>query len=245
MAILEVIEDLHASKKWKALRKGLKKELTSLRDLRDLQNQEKGLDAKQQGNALLQFKKAIKEKRKDEQKKIIKILNSIDFKKKEHAIRTLSEELYSRSKNSMSENRAREKTDKILLSRHHQFEQVASRAKINDPATLHRARIKFKKFRYTWEALEKLYPKKNETTGALKAIQNSLGQIQDHVVLIEFLIEFLVKNKKSHPDAEFLQFLHAVEIQHEESLLHFFSTREETLQKVHPDLGPIPLKIAA
>ncbi len=59
-------------------------------------------------------------------------------------------------------------------------EQIVS----NDPQTIHRFRVAFKKFRYTMEALQPLFPSiRKKDLKAMDAYQTRLGNIQDAEVL--------------------------------------------------------------
>jgi CHAD domain-containing protein len=66
----------------------------------------------------------------------------------------------------------------------------------SDPATVHRMRVAFKKFRYSVEALAPLLPKaSSKQLRAMKAFQDSMGDIQDSTVLLASIRTFARKKR--------------------------------------------------
>lgn len=249
ISLLDLVQELHFSKNSKKLRTRLKKVLSSLRDLRDLQNQEKTLQSKilpknktdsLKSSMLMDFRSALKRNLNLEKKKVKTYLNTININKQEVATQSLKDYLLTQANHADSEKRVQNHLKKILASRYMAFKTCARQAHPDSPETLHKTRIQFKKFRYTWEIFKTFYKNFNsrqeKIEAKLKEVQNLLGQIQDTTVLIQFIIEFLVEEKISHPDSEIFVFLRSVEKKQEESISQFFRSRKQSVLQFHPNL---------
>jgi len=89
------------------------------------------------------------------------------------------------------------------------FESVAARFRAIDPsnpATIHRTRVAFKKFRYMAEALQPMLPgATSRVTGQMRDYQARMGEIQDATVLRATLGKYLAKGKEPMPDAALIR----------------------------------------
>jgi len=234
ISLLDVLQEIKPSKQIKKLRKEFKGTLSLLRDLRDLQIQEKSLDKQLNPSVLVDFRKSLKKKKKAEQNYVQKYLNKIDLDQQSLAIQKLSEALVSKTGTPKIERSVQIRLRTILFSRYHQFEVAARNARPDSPPSLHKARIQFKKFRYTWEKLERVFPKDRNIEETMKSVQNALGQIQDSVVQIQFLLEFLAKQKQSQLDSEYVVVFRAIEKKGDEATSRFFADLKQTLFRIHP-----------
>ncbi len=245
LAILDIAEELHFTKQLFKLRKCLKSELDTLRNLRDYQGQEKSLlnDAVNLGK-IHDFLCELKRKRKHEEKRVKKYLNSEGIIKQGLIIQGLGEMLLEQSTNPILGKQAQHTFERLLVRHFKQLESRAHLADASDPISFHQIRIEFKKFRYTWDAMATLYPIPNDTLAKLKEFQKLLGGIQDSAVLLQLLYEYLVDCKKVHLDLEFFQFLRVTERKQDELISQFFSRRDEFLNEIRPGFLMTDLKVA-
>jgi CHAD domain-containing protein len=241
-ATLELVEwlwrghppDDEFSKVVRKLRKRLKQELGSLRDLRDFQAQEKAFDRRIQDSGLLAFHHSLQRGARKERRQVKRRLKSVHWHGQNKAIQAICARLKERGAEPLAEQRAKLNLERILGERYRRFERCANLANASAPATLHQARIEFKKFRYSWDALADLIPRSKSTEQCLKSLQEVLGGIQDSVVLSKLLIRSLVRMREERPSAMYLHYFHAAQRKLENEAETFFSRRHRLLDAVNP-----------
>ena len=231
---MDILIEPACSSETRKLRRQFKYALKLVRNLRDFQTQEKILQQKLKPTELPELKSWLKTSRKTEQRKIRGPLNEVPVNRQGRKILAIGETLVRMSENAQLEKKMRGKLEQILLSRFEAFETCAQQARAAVPDTLHKARIAFKKYRYTWDSLEPFFPRSENMDINLKSIQNFLGDIQDGVVLNTLLFKFLVDQKNSCPDLNFRRFLRNCEEQQEECGRDFEARRKHLIRSVHP-----------
>ncbi len=227
LAILDFLLEFQPTKTTRQLRKELKFELKLLRQLRDLQYQESDLKTRLRSNDLIEFKKFLKKMKKSEQKRVTSSLNSIRVQRQRQWIQNLSESLLAQSTLPKSEKNANLSLNHLKSQLLKEFERLTIRARAHDPMSIHRSRIALKKLRYTQEGLAPLFQVTNELRHAFKNHQKLLGNIQDAQVLIQLLLNYLVKEKIEKPSPVFMNFLRVVQ-KNQDTLIETFISRRET-----------------
>jgi len=96
--------------------------------------------------------------------------------------------------------------------------------RFDDPASIHRMRIAFKKFRYTAETLRPLLPLTDAQYGEMNAYQTLMGDIQDVEVLKAGLESFVRAKKKRRRDAALREAIGALAQRREEITRAFLAS---------------------
>ncbi len=238
ITLMDVVQELGARGEAARLRRRLKRELNCVRDLRDLQAQEKH-------TAPGAFRSQLRQWIKKEQLNVERYFARAAPKRQcLELVFGLSEDLVAQAKSELAEKRARPRLERLLLKRYRSFEVTSQRAHASLPLSFHRSRIEFKKFRYTWEVLAPLVPLSAATEIRLKALQDNLGEIQDTSVLITLLLRFLVSTGKPQPSPEFLRGLHQAEQRQDEAIAKFLAGRNRLLREVRPHPGSLRQRAA-
>ncbi|MEO5971592.1 MAG: CHAD domain-containing protein [Bdellovibrionia bacterium] len=237
VAIVDVTRELPFSLKTSKFRKDLKLVLDTVRDLRDLQNQEKELRSKLQSAELKKFQRQLTKQRKKEQKDVKNCLNTVNWKKQDRKYQALSKSLLEGAKNSTQMRQAEPTIQISLASQYQKVENSTHHAVASSPPTLHRARIEAKKYRYSLEATSKIYPVNSQIEDKMKTIQTVLGEIQDTTVLLTFLYEFLVEHKVTDPNSDLIRFIRSTEKRQDESIASFMSKRQQFLDQSRPNFA--------
>lgn len=192
IAVLNLLRALLPATNLKRIRQSLQKQLSRLSRLRDAQIQMQYLDELEP--TYPQVRGFRRELARRETRLIHQARKRIKFVKagkilRSHARRLISRplELNSASAGSGSAavlSQALERTFAKVLDRQRQLQA-------DDPATIHRLRVVFKKFRYAVESLESILPAINsQCLVELQEFQALLGQVQDFRVLRAGLKEF-------------------------------------------------------
>lgn len=197
IAATELLEGLEPPIPLDKLQKSLKDLQHSLRELRDLQVEEKRVASelpklKRMGDGAAEnFLKDLKKNEKNEKRSIKKELECFDcrFLKKQvdAIIRYLSrleklEPEFEKELEILALEHLRSQVRAVL----EKAKQVPSRSPA--PLPIHSVRIRFKHFRYAWELVHRKTDQKNERQ--LKKFQTLLGDIQDRQVLLSTLADF-------------------------------------------------------
>jgi CHAD domain-containing protein len=239
---LDLVQDLSSGSRktvdtanWvKKLRKQLKEELHSLRDLRDLQSQEKSFDRKLHDPLLVEFHHSLQLRIKKNQKTVKNYFRAVSLRKQQKLLKKIQDSILSYPTTASAKKSSKRRMTAIMLQRYQSFQRCAMKAQSSKPSSLHQARIEFKKFRYTWDALSPLFPRSKSTDHNIKSIQDLLGHIQDSVVSTELLIRYLIENQNSQPSPDYLQYLHNIHLSQVREAEYFLSHRHQLLAQVNP-----------
>ncbi|MGZ3689665.1 MAG: CHAD domain-containing protein, partial [Bdellovibrionota bacterium] len=232
LTLLTLLEDLGSAHVTRKTRKELKRTLDALKTLRDFQIQERSLGGARPHGELLAFQRALKQKRLREQKKVARFLRSARPGKTKRALAKIEAQ--------MEKPASDDRLFGILRRRYRSFAVRARRARAEDVAKLHQARIAFKKFRYTWDALSSAIPQAAATKKELKGVQNLLGEHQDLVVLEELLVDFEGERRRTtgYPAPELLQLLCETSEKQKALAAKFISSRSSFLDRLAPHERP-------
>ena len=207
IASLDLIEGLVHFKKIRPLRNHFKDHLHLLRDVRDLQVQVASLRGLRKEEVLSEFRAYLLKKRRAEKKIVQKSLKKIKLRKLLTELQEVRERLSFLTYDHLSEQKAENLLGHALKQEFNHLQSIAERVKISDPRTFHATRIQFKKYRYMSEVLESILPLSVAAKKKMKPIQTILGDIQDTVVMIQYLFSFLVDRGDTNPDSKFQRFL--------------------------------------
>lgn len=190
-AIVGLLREIHDSAALGTLGGLLKETQDCVRELHDLQVQEKRATKESPSERIAGFAEDLTKRRKRAQKRASKALRSVDAKKQARLIEHERRWFAARSKKIAFQKQCCS-TLKIALAAHaRRFKKKARRATMQDPRSVHSARIALKKLRYAAEALDLLFPMSKKTKRELKVVQKTLGNAQDAVVRGGMALDFL------------------------------------------------------
>jgi CHAD domain-containing protein len=223
IATLDLMEEIMETKKIRSLRKSLKRQLDSLRSLRDTQVQEKLL---RQDPALKGFVKFLQKRDRAEKKVVRKTLLRVRVSK-------LNDDLPRLGENPVFKNRSAQKRLVAVIRR--KFENLrdfSQKVIPTDARTVHATRIQFKKYRYASEALETAHLLRPQTKTNLKKLQDLLGDIQDATVLIKSLLSYLATQRR--PPSSAIIFLRGQEDRQKDLIAQFQRQKSQLISAVRP-----------
>jgi CHAD domain-containing protein len=192
MAALQLSEDVLGARRpqIEKIRKVLKSEIRSLSELRDFQVQIRDLKKVEKKGHRKPILKFLKKKSQGEARKAAIHLRG-RHKKIEEGLLRLHYELLA------TDQEVENTLFRHLSNLHEHLKAATQKAHVQDPSTVHRMRIEFKKFRYGREIMVPIIlPSLKEPRGLnqrLSHFQSVLGDIQDHDAMIETLELFLTK----------------------------------------------------
>jgi CHAD domain-containing protein len=160
------------------LRNSVKRELDLVRELRDLQVQEKRVKDE---SVLRALRRRIKTRRK---KLVRSIPNALSSKKL-----MKNRQRFARIESMIGETRPNDRD--LLLGEiaksYRELERRATEAESADLSTVHRLRIALRKYRYACETIQALAPVDESSSDHADRFQKALGDLQDDVVLLGML----------------------------------------------------------
>ena len=244
IATLDLIRNLIDLDETDRLRRQLKRQLHSLRDLRDFQVQEKLLKEDRESSPLNPVRKFLRKKRKTEEKTAIRCLRRVALGKQGTQVLRIDEELKHLGTDPKKEEPFTEFLKRIVVQSFESLESCAEHAKASDPASLHKARIQFKKYRYAREVLAPSFPVSFSVKDKMKTLQALLGDIQDSVVMIRTVLSFLVEEGLTDPDPAVQNFLIAAEEKQKALIAQFQSRKGKLLSGIQPQFSLAARKAA-
>jgi CHAD domain-containing protein len=197
LAALRLSEEILVSRKKKIerVRRVLKVELNLVRSLRDHQVQVITLKKKEEFGTISKF---VLKEAKSEQKEVSRCLRkklAPKIEKTEKRLLRLHADLLDHAEVERDQTTAFH----FLTSAHRELLTTAKKAQLSDPASVHRVRIQFKKFRYGREVLAPVLRERGKErrnrADELDKIQTALGDIQDHETMIQTAEHFLTKER--------------------------------------------------
>lgn len=197
LALLDLIERLHLVKPPLKCRKNFKKLLDDLDPLRDAQVQWDLLkplwavfpEAKS-------FKRLLSRREKSLRARLRHKIRRAKLTRQTRTLEELEEQLCRCAKQiSGAENERR-----ILIALRSHFYRVAQSRRLvrgSNPASIHRLRVAFKRFRYACELVKSFLPGTRPLLARMKSYQNAAGQVQDFVVLLDRMNKCVVRGELS------------------------------------------------
>ncbi len=191
IAVLDLVRALLPATKLKRIRRRLQKQLSRLSRLRDAQIQMQYLDELEP--AYPQVRRFRRELARRETRLIQKARKRIRLVKAGKIIRANAQRLVSRPLEPNSRSVDLRSAAALSEELERTFTKVLDRQRrlqADDPATIHRLRVVFKKFRYAVESLASVLPAiDSQRLKELREFQALLGQVQDFRVLLAGLKE--------------------------------------------------------
>jgi CHAD domain-containing protein len=202
MAALQLSEDVLGARRpqLEKIRKALKSEIHSLSELRDFQVQIRDLKKLEKKGHRKPILKFLKKKSQNETRKASSRLRG-RHKTIEKGLLCLHYDLLEKCSKKADESTIDQEIENTLFRHlsnlHEHLKAATKKARAQNPSTVHRVRIEFKKFRYGREIMAPIIlPSLKEPRGLnerLSYFQSVLGEIQDHDAMIETLELFLAK----------------------------------------------------
>lgn len=229
LALLDLLEALRLVSPLKKLRKTFKKRLDAFDDLRDTHVQKvllKPLWAKFPEARMLKQRLGTSEKRLvSELSREIKVTKSRrlnrDLKTIEKSLRCIP-----------ATTRSRGLVQMVLDGAFRRVVILRRQIKRAEPATIHRMRVVFKRFRYTAEFLQPFLSYFTpERLARMKSFQGAAGDIQDTTVLLNRLVEDV---KSGALPSGSVRKLRAELLQHQRSAVDSFMSRIDELMEFEP-----------
>jgi CHAD domain-containing protein len=201
LALLDLLETLRFEDALRKLRKVFKRRLDTFDDLRDTQVQLRLLrplwrdfpEAKELNNLLRCREKNLVSKHSQSIQAVKQARLNQRLKRLERGLRKCVSDRSPATSHEIAFN--------ALLETFHQVAALRGEVRPDDPATIHRMRVRFKRFRYMSELLQPFLPR--ITTGRLERLrkyQAAAGDIQDLEVLLARLAR-AVKERELRPGA--------------------------------------------
>lgn len=101
--------------------------------------------------------------------------------------------------NKLNESQSFNSFKKIILNDYHQLLEQKDKVDISNPHTIHKLRIKNKKFRYLIELSQPVFKNAKKIAKVLSTQQNKMGAIQDNIVFINEFAKFISENRNIEP----------------------------------------------
>jgi CHAD domain-containing protein len=235
-ADLELIQALEPKCREAAeLHRSLKKELDALRNLRDLQVERKELRGPARGSPELgKLLEVLDRERRKEKKNAEKELSRVHSKRQLRALSKVNEALLGKPHSSKELEQARRRVLGEVQRRYQDLARASREAVPSDPPSLHQARIRFKKFRYAWEAAAPLIAGHERQEKRLKELQDLLGDVQDATVLLGTLEQFDGSHKKAQRDRKLRELRTHLGETRERLSRRFVQERDSALRALRP-----------
>jgi CHAD domain-containing protein len=229
-----MIQELHPNSSVVKFRLILRKQLSELSQLRDYQTQEKQLALNQATCVVPSFLKLIHQKRRKAQKNVKAFLAGISLKKENLKFQNLALDFRKLPEQPIPNHLIGTQLAQALTRTFKNFEKSAQLAQDRSPSSLHAARIDFKEFRYTREALQAIFPISKLTQVEFKRVQNILGEIQDAFVLEYLILEYMLDSKSARLEPEILKLLDATVKNQKIAAGTFTTSCVKTLDQLRP-----------
>lgn len=233
LALLDLLEGLHFPEPFKKLRKTFKKRLDAFDDLRDTHVQLELLKP-----LWPDFPEACdlrKLLRKCEKRLVPKLSSKVRTTKNGRLNRQLKQvekALRQRGKTSAA-GRANSLEQTFLASEFRRVLALRRRIRRNQPGTIHRMRVAFKRFRYTAELLQPFVPQFTpEYLARMKDFQGGAGNIQDLAVLLARLENYVKTGELPLQD---IRNLRSELLRQERQAIDSFMSRIGELMKFEPE----------
>jgi CHAD domain-containing protein len=185
LALLDLLRALNDGIKTKTMRRILKGQLDNLDELRDTQVLLANIAAIVESNPLLRpFEEHLQRREKKLMRAARKEIKSLKTAELASRMRKLNESIAELQPDGLNPFTVVDKTYARVIQRHEKINP-------DKPATIHRLRIAFKKFRYMVEVIHPMledFPAKR--LKKMQAYQTSMGQIQDMEVALHQLAGF-------------------------------------------------------
>jgi len=208
LAVLQLVCTVNRRKIYRQMRKNIKAVVDHYSPLRDAHVQMETLEAVPalDGPVAEAYRAALEESVSDIEGRTFKSLPKVDFKHCRRTIRKFSKKVaQARKKNKGRKGDGGNHNASAMALAEDLFAEFDARRRRSleqaTPQTLHRARLAFKKFRYSMEILRGILP---ETTGfymdSLPKVQDAMGGVQDLTVLRKNLEQFCRKRDDLQDD---------------------------------------------
>ncbi len=237
LALLDLLEALHFEGPLKKLRKTFKKRLDAFDDLRDTHVQLvflKPLWGK--FPEALELKKHLSQCEKQLVSELSKEIQTTKSAKLNRRLRDIEKELRKCAKNPPKE-RSTALAQMLLGGAFRRVVILRRQIKRNNPATIHKMRVAFKRLRYTAELLQPFSPHfDSERITRMKLFQSAAGDIQDVAVL---LVRLARDVKNGDLKADCVKNLRGELLQQERRAIDLFMERINELMDFEPE-QPLP-----
>ena len=201
LAVLQLVCTVNRRKIYRQMRKNIKAVVDHYSPLRDTHVQMDTLEAVPalDGPVAEAYRATLEESVPELERRTFKSLPKVDFKHCRRTIRKFSKKVaQARKKNKGCKGAGGDHNASAMALAEDLFAEFDARRRLSleqaTPQTLHRARLAFKKFRYSMEILRGILP---ETTGfymdSLPKLQDAMGGVQDLTVLRRNLEQFCGK----------------------------------------------------
>ncbi|MDK2950423.1 MAG: hypothetical protein PWQ77_88 [Kosmotogales bacterium] len=120
---------------------------------------------------------------------VIKVLEEFDITIFKNEMNKILDDLKNAYKN-LDLKKIEKNTKKFLCERYFDLINKTKNLNYNDIKSFHKARISFKKFRYSYESLKKYLSLSKTDLKRLKKIQDELGEINDIQNTLDYLLDF-------------------------------------------------------
>lgn len=233
LALLDLLEALRFPEPLKKLRKTFKKRLDAFDDLRDTHVQLVLL--KRLWPDVPEARELKRRLRKCEKQLVSELSREIRTTRSGRLNRQLKdvEKALRRTRNAPGSNRASSLAHTVLGSAFRKVLILRRQIRRNQPATIHRTRVAFKRFRYTAELLRPFLPQFTpQRLARMKDFQAAAGNIQDMAVLLARLKKFA---KAGELPADAVQKLQTELLRQEHLAVDSFMSRIGELAKFEPE----------
>ena len=233
LALLDLLEELRLAEPLKKLRKTFKKRLDAFDDLRDTHVQLVLLKPLWQD--FPEARDLKKHLRKCERQLVSELSQKIKTTKSRRLNRRLKqiEESLRKFGQGATTGRNSDLAQMLLDGAFRRTVVLRRRIQRNNPATIHRMRIAFKRFRYTAELLQPFLPQFTpHRLSRMKEFQSAAGDIQDVAVLLVRLDKD-VKSQNLKPAC--IKNLRGALLRHERRAIDSFMARIDELMEFEPE----------
>jgi len=233
LALLHLLEALGSIEPPKKLIKRFKKRLDIFDDLRDTQVQLRLLKPLWTTFPEAEpFRKFLSRREEKLISRLARKINLIKYARLNRQLKSIEKALRNGTKpaaTGLSSARA------VFQESFHRVAVLRRGVRIHEPATIHRLRVGFKRFRYTAELLQPLIPEiTKQQLAQMKEYQAAAGDIQDLEVLLRCMGQ-VVKGRKLNPNA--LRNLRSELLRQKQDATDFFVDRMDDLFKFQPGPG--------
>jgi len=215
LALIDLLRAITPNPRLQKLRRTLKEQLDAMDDLRDTQVML--VETSESLNELPELEPFQKYLQKRERR----LLHSTAKAIKSFKYSSVRKQLETIRKRRLKGKSGANSNDLLLRAVDDQFGAVISRSQRIDPAhpaTIHRMRVAFKKFRYMVEIVQPLLPNlPTENFERMHAYQSAMGDIQDVEVFLAAFDDFAERDASYNPEPV----LHYYQQRHEDSIKAF------------------------
>ena len=233
LALLDLLEALHFQEPLKKVRKTFKKRLDAFDDLRDTHVQLVLLKPLWKVFPEARpLKQHLVKREKHLVSKLSREISAIGSGRLNRELKEIEKSL-SYSGDISASRRSQGLAHAVLSAAFQRIIFLRREIRRNQPATIHRTRVAFKRFRYTAELLQPFLPQfTTERLGRMKDFQGAAGNIQDVAVLLSGLE---TEVKSGGLPAECVKKLRRELLQHERRAMDSFMLRLDELMEFEPE----------